>query len=318
MINLYTMKSKNLIFAIVAICTMATACKKNNVQVENRLSLDDEITNYMARQIQTFTVDPNLPQVLIGKYGTQIHLSGNNFCDSQGNALTGNVEIKLIEIYSKSKMILANKVTLAYSGGQVKPLISGGEFYLTVTQNGQKVNVINPITVQTKTSNSANENMSLFAGEVDENGNILWFNASDSTAIVTDSLNNTYYGFPFENTYSWINCDYFMGQNGPQTAVSVTVPNIYHPMNTKVYIVFTNENAVTSLYSYENEAFKTGGYYTVPTGMNVHFVVVTNQEGRLMYAVQNATLVMNHNENITSFTEVSSFEELELILDGIF
>ncbi|NOQ75149.1 MAG: hypothetical protein GQ574_24260 [Crocinitomix sp.] len=63
-------------------------------------------------------------------------IAANNFLDGFGNIIEGNVEISLIEITTKSEMVMANKPTVTADGDA---LISGGEYFIDVTLPGSDV-----------------------------------------------------------------------------------------------------------------------------------------------------------------------------------
>lgn len=315
------MKRKSLILAVIAIGISVVSCKKDPIDSNDPDPIDTNVnerfSDFLKSKEQTFSVDANSSLVISGVQGTKIYFSGNNFADWSGNPLSGNVDVKLIEIYKKSSMILTKKVTMALVNGLYKPLVSGGEFFIEITQNGQKVNIVNPVYVTTKSGETFNLSMAYFDGEVDEVGDVTWLADTTTVTVGTDS-SDYYYTFPFDNNVSWINCDYFFNNPSPQTGVIVDVPDKCTSTNTQVFVVFANENAVTQLYDLSNGTFSTGSYYTLPTGMDVYFVVVMDDGGQLKYAVQSNTLVMNHIETISNLTNVGSMTELETILDGLF
>lgn len=310
---------------ILGLALAVTSCKKeendtpDSPVVNNTTNINQVFQDYLNSKTQSFTVDAATPNTIIGNQGTTIYLSGNNFGDVSGNPISGNVDIELVEVYNKSDMVLLNKTTLYSDGGTTAPLISGGEFYISASQNGQELTVINPINVSTAATNTPNWNMQMFDGVVDNDGVIVWQNpTNDSVTVAVDSTQGFYYDFSFDGDYNWVNCDYFMNTGGPQTSVTVNVPSICDDQNTIVHLVFVNENGVTSLYNYSNHTFSTGSYYTLPEGMDVYFLVITDDNGQLKYAVQNNTLTTNHVETISSLTDVNSLAELDVILSGIF
>src|SRR5690606_12398115 len=85
------------------------------------------------------TIDAATPALITGAQGTEIQFYANSFVDAAGNDITGNVEIGLIEIYGKKDMIFLNKQTMGDNNGTLEPLISGGEFKITASQNGNEV-----------------------------------------------------------------------------------------------------------------------------------------------------------------------------------
>lgn len=216
---------------------------------------------------------------------------------------------------------MTNKVTLASTGTGGAVLISGGEFYMEIAQNGNLVEVVSPVQVVTAPSMvSPNGNMQLFDGTTDAQGNITWTTNSDTLNIVQDS-SGIGYGWGWTDSLSWINCDYFMNNTGPQTSVSVNVPSGYDNTNTMIFMVFTNANAVTGIYSYASSVFSTGTYYTIPEGMDVSFVAISEENNQIQYAViSNSIITTNHTETFAAsdFTTVADLQALEAALSAYF
>lgn len=61
----------------------------------------------VAAMKQTFTLDAGGGEIE-GEDGTIVSFYGNTFFKSNGDAVTGNVTIELVEIYKKSQMLLTN------------------------------------------------------------------------------------------------------------------------------------------------------------------------------------------------------------------
>lgn len=319
------MKFKNITIMAIALGVVATSCKKEEVvpqpnpAVEPSTSVDQRFNDFLESKEQIFSVDANTAMSIFGNEGTEIQLSGNNFTDASGNALTGNVDITLVEIYKKSDMVLTNKTTLGEQGGALSQLISGGEFYIEVKQAGVPVTIPNPMQINTQVMVTPDFNMNLFDGNVAANGDITWSESIDSVTVVADSSQFDWnYSFPFGDSIGWINCDYFWNNPAPQTGVTVNTPSQCDDTNTNVYVVFQNDNTAANLYHQTGNEFGTGSYYTLPEGMSVYFVVVTDDGGQLQYAVQAATIGTNHVENVTSLTNVADMAALEVILDTYF
>lgn len=215
-------KISTVFFAFTLVAVALMSCEKQEVvpgPSSTSINFADLNNQYLDNKTQTFTVDANTFNVIYGNEGTRIQLSGNNFSDQNGNPLNGTVDIELIELYSFPAMIAANKATLGTQNGQISPLTSGGEFYVSVTQNGVPVNVVNPLTFRTAPTTSAVNNMQLFNGEVNGSGDIIW--ALDNPLnLPTDSSGSSYF-FGWEGDYNWVNCDYFYASSSPQTSVTV-------------------------------------------------------------------------------------------------
>lgn len=327
------MKNRNVILTMaLSALVLVASCNKDvddpvtnppvgtpSTNTDNKAA--DLLNDYFEAQKQTISIDVSNTYYFQGQKGTIFYLNGSNFEDGNGNPITGNVDITLVENYSKLDMLMTNKVTLASTGTGGAVLISGGEFYMEIAQNGNLVEVVNPVQVVTAPSMvSPNGNMQLFDGTTDAQGNITWTTNSDTLNIVQDS-SGIGYGWGWSDSLSWINCDYFMNNTGPQTSVSVNVPSGYDNSNTMIFMVFTNANAVTGIYSYASSVFSTGTYYTIPEGMDVSFVAISEENNQIQYAViSNSIITTNHTETFAAsdFTTVADLQALEAALSAYF
>ncbi|MFT5779934.1 MAG: hypothetical protein ACI837_002894 [Crocinitomicaceae bacterium] len=318
------MKRINLLLGGLLIGVSVMSCKKAEViptpiyEGTEAQTISDVMNTYLEDQAQNFTVDANVATEVQGNQGTRIILSGNNFTDAGGNPLTGMVDIELIEIYKQSAMILANKVTVADVGGTNETISSGGEFRITITQGGMPVTIANELTVVTALATLGLGNMELFGGTLDVDGDIIW-NAVDTVTVILDfPVTQGWYAFLFDGSYSWVNCDYFWLATGPKTSVTIHVPAICDENNSRLYMAFASENAVAGLTFNELSGnFETGLYYSLPEGLTPYFVLVVEDSGQLKYSIHQSTIVTNHDETITTLTDVGSMAELEVILDAI-
>ena len=164
-IKITFMKILNFVIVGLVVGIGLVSCKKDNIEPNGAQSypIDDFFKEYLNSKKQVFSVDANTSTTLTAQEGTQIWLSGSNFTDGAGNALSGNVQIELVEIYSVTDMILTNKCTMANAGnGQLAMLSSGGEFYVNVTQNGNPVTIAEPLNISTKPVETVNSLMELF------------------------------------------------------------------------------------------------------------------------------------------------------------
>lgn len=251
---------------------------------------------------QTFVVNEDAGQTITGASGTQITFLPNSFQTLSGNAVTGNITIQLVEIFDKKDMILMNATTMGRSwDGKLKPLISGGEFKITATQNGQTLKLVPGMSYQTTVpaSNGADPNMNLFYGE--NSGDTLIWNQADSALIFGQG---SQYNCWFDSI-NWVNCDYFYSNPNPQTVVQVTPPAGFTNSNLMVYVSFDGINTVASLYNFSGGNFTTAPNYTLPIGMNVHFIAIAMIGGNPHVAIVPATLSNNHLEVLPVLTQMT-------------
>ncbi|MDB3906808.1 hypothetical protein N9355_05020 [Crocinitomicaceae bacterium] len=316
------MKKLNIIILSICLGISAVSCKKEKFEPETpsiavqKQPIDQLFEDYLDSKVQSFTVGANTATTITGEQGTVITLSGSNFLDASGNPLTGNVTIDLVEIYFVKDMILTNKRTLAQTGtNQYEMLSSGGEFFINVTQNGAPVTIGTLLSVTTKSVFNPVWEMELFSGSTNVRGDVTW-NAFDTVTFVQDTI-SVAYNFPFDNSFNWINCDYFWSYPQPQTDVSIVTPSGCDNSNTKVFLAFTDEESVASLNALNENVFSTGSYYSLPEGLSLYVVVIKEENGQISYAIEQTTITTNHEVTIPGLLNVASMQELETILESI-
>ncbi|TSJ40164.1 hypothetical protein [Fluviicola chungangensis] len=165
-----------------AILIFAASCKKDKPQPTNP-DPSNPATNYataffnnnLSNGTQTFTINAGQAQTITGNKGTVIHFNANSFVTASGAPVTGSVQIELVEIFSKSDMILLNKQPVGKTGNGVSQLISGGQFSIVAKQNGQKLKLAPGMCYQIEAPapNGTNNMMGLFYGQ-ETDGQLEW------------------------------------------------------------------------------------------------------------------------------------------------
>jgi len=302
---------KKVMLSLIVMSTIAiVGCKKNEVvppptSTSNLSSLFSDNENDAK---QSFSIDASIWNSFTGQNGVKITVPPNSFVNSNGTTVTGAINLELIEVLKVSDMVWLNKTTT--SNGEL--LVSGGQIKLTATQNSSQIFLVPGVAVQVKipTAN-ANNQMALFTGNQTSTGDVNWITTvgdttqQDSIIIVSENIGNAgsqdYYSFDFDNdSLGWINCDYFYGSTGATTNVIAQLDTIYNYTNTQCYMVFPSINSVASLfpnYSTNNGTFTNS--YSIPVGLAVTFVCISEIDGVYYSAFVNSTLVSNHNESIS-------------------
>jgi hypothetical protein len=217
-----------------------------------------------------------------------------------GNPVSGTVDLEYIEIFDKGTMAVTNKSTMGRMGdGNLSLLISGGEFYINATQNGQQLQIncgIN-LTIPTNLTNGFDPAMTLWEGTV-ENDSLIWDemdNESGQENGVGGGENPTggegvfYYAY-FGN-FGWTNVDRFYSDPRPKTTLLVDVPEGYDNQNSAVYISYDGEgNALAKLDTYTNEGYFSEHYGMLPIGLACHVIFVTEEDGQFRYAIKAVTI----------------------------
>ena len=287
-------------------CAMlaVVSCKKDNPTpapqgaVPSLSALKDFYSGNRADAVQLFTIASGSNQTITGSKGTMITFNANSFETMSGAPVTGNVQVELIEIFNKKDMILMNVPTMGNTVLGTAPLISGGEFRIKVKQNGQELRLKAGMnyTVIAPAVNGFDPNMDIFYGE--ENSDTITWNQADSSAIWGQG--NQYYAL--FDSLNWVNLDYFMNSGGPQTLVRTQLPSGFNNQNCSLFISVDGTNTIASVWNYENGMFTTAPSYTLPIGMNVHFVAIAMINDVPHAAIVAATIGSDHLQVISALT----------------
>ena len=250
----------------------------------------------------------------------------NSFKDANGNIITsGNVSVKLTEMYHPGDMIANRATTMA--GGKV--LMSGGQINMTASMNGHEV-FANKYGVQFLQPAASSAPMSLFYGSTNNTNNMAtWTNGGDTAKNGTmawgtgTSGGQSFYIFDSCSNFGWTNCDAFGYTDSPKTSVSVVLPDgSFTPTNTQVYLVLPDTKTVMSTVEPglggESYDAKTNTINIiserqtdiVPVGVNYKLVVIAKKNGSYYYfesagtvtpaLKQPATMVAKTNQQIVA------------------
>ncbi|MDX1651368.1 MAG: hypothetical protein R3277_02675 [Brumimicrobium sp.] len=310
--------TKRFILAFLTTALVFGACKKEEptdptveptpaAGTPSSVDLMNYFSQNQASEVQNFSGDAGSIITITGNKGTQLSFQANSFETASGNTVTGMIDIELIEIFDKAGMIRLNKPTTGLlPGGGFAPLTSGGEFKVTAYQNGQELklksgygyNAIVPA------PGGVDPNMGLFYGSGSED-TLIWEEADSGFVWGQGSEYSCYF-----DSLNWINCDYFWNNPNPQTTVSVEIPQGFNNTNCMVFISFDGLNSITTFYNYSNGAYTSSPNYTLPIGIDVHFVAVAFINGNPHVAIIPATIENNHYEIISQLnqTTLTQFE----------
>ena len=138
--------------------------------------------------------------------------------------ISGEVQLKYIEIFDKGTMAITDKHTTAIGfDGNLTMLESGGEFFIELTTNNQKLETVCRYSVKYENKTDLLSDMRVFKGVLTDE-NILWAPAyGDGPIDVDEDYENDTYEF-FVNFFDWINCDKFNSYPGPKTNINFEIP----------------------------------------------------------------------------------------------
>ncbi|MEO5645502.1 MAG: hypothetical protein ABIQ40_01590 [Bacteroidia bacterium] len=301
--------SKTLLLTSIVAAMAFTGCKKDEtpeptptptpIPAASLASLNAFFTSNGA-QTQTFTINNNSLQTITGSRGTMVGFAANSFVTLAGAPVTGNVTIELREIYDKKNMLLSNITTNAeqFPSGPQAPLISGGEFYVHATQGNATLKLAPGVTYSVFLPSAATPSpaMSLFDGTITPSG-IQWGPNLDSNTAISPSSAPLGY-FAYCDSLDWGNADQFFN-NPTYTSIHVNVSGTFDPAQIKAYVWYDNVNGV---WSFGNAFNSTTNIYSdnhTGTGVPLHIVVISVQNGLLYTGIVSGTATGNDVFNVT-------------------
>jgi len=330
--------SKNVIVQIAKLTIISSlilfliGCKTNDdndIDIEQVLDGQELISKIITNReeaIQTSTINSTSYSEVYGAEGTILSIPANSFIDQHGNFVTGSVTIELIEIYNRAKMLLTKMPTNGKNAdGDINTLISGGEFYINATKNGEQLELANGISLFAPSDNF-DTGMTLFKGTGNDcNENVLtcdivWEENEENNGLEimqregADGTVVTGYG-GFISNFGWTNIDRWYNDPRPKTILYVDVPEGYNNTNCNIYISYDGEPtalALLDIYDPETGLFSEH-YGQIPIGLKAHFIFVSVQDGEYAYSIKEATITEGHTEVINSINTGTETELIELI-----
>jgi hypothetical protein len=278
---------------------------------------------------QEFSISAVDGGMVTGDQGTKVIFYPNAFLTQSGTPVTGEVKIELVEIFKKSDMLLSRKPTNGKKpDGTVSTLISGGEFFINATQNGNQLKPANGFYLSTPVENTgeADHEMFLFDGVETCEGDdcrLEWKQQEQGGVEVVKrdgqggaSGMTTEY-MAFQSKFGWTNIDKWYSDPRPKTSIFVDVPEGYDNTNCAVYLSYDGEPTALASFDVYNEGtgLFTEHYGLIPIGLEVHFIFVSVVDGEWNYAIQSATITANHVQVISNVQSVTEAQLEDLIDD---
>ncbi|MCX2680337.1 hypothetical protein OOZ15_10330 [Galbibacter sp. EGI 63066] len=259
--------------------------------------------------------------------GVEININASCL-EKAGDAVTGDIDVEFVELFEKGNMLSTNKPTMGrLPSGDKAMLVSGGEFYINATQDGEQIDLICPLQliVPADLTGGEDQDMTLWTGTIDEDDNLTW-DEEEEDGVHDGAAGQggdvfvegpTYYAFVGE--FGWTNVDRFYNDPRPKTTLKVSVPEGYNKTNSTVYLSYDGEpNALANLDTFlSDEGVFSEHYGQIPIGLEVHVIFATEDEGDWRYAIKSATIVENGVISIVySDTAIATEQQLiDLIND---
>ena len=186
------MKNSKLILSSLLVSSILfTSC--NDDDNNNPIVIDNTATQQAFNDLRANALNNNTQQfqfnaedgmgIFTSSNGVTIRVNGS--CLTLNNtAITGQVDVSYVEIFGKGNMLTTNKPTMGVlPNGDKGLLISGGEFYLNATQNGQQLDLGCPYQLEIPTNLTGGDDNEMVLWDVitDAEGDITWEQDIDPT-----------------------------------------------------------------------------------------------------------------------------------------
>jgi hypothetical protein len=138
------------------------------------------IDEYLPIPVQSFSINPREDNRIVGKQGTVINIPAYTLALTNGSVPT-EMSVELKEVYGNGQIVQANLHTC--SGG--KMLNSGGTIHLDANSNGKQARVASGkhLDLEFPHGETISENMEVFNGRVDRQGNFDWVPEGSSVSM---------------------------------------------------------------------------------------------------------------------------------------
>jgi len=295
--------------------------------VFNNANVQALIAN-LASPVETYTIDVANGDSHTCANGTKIDIYPNAFLTQSGGTVTGVVTIKAKDVLSKKDMILNNAVPV--SNGQL--LVSGGEVYLTASQNNQplKINLASTVAFYVPAGNSPSNQMKQFYANDPSSvptTDLNWLAANTVTpnipALQDTSIvgpNGPYYSYYFNcDSLNWSNCDYYYNLPGTKTTCTVNTSGTFDNSNTTVFLSMNGQTVLTRLNStsYTSLSNTFVSYQnSIPQGSNYTIVAISFDGTNYYYASQAVTMTANLVVSMPALT-LTTLAQIKTNLAGL-
>ncbi|MBP9078699.1 MAG: hypothetical protein KBF80_00460 [Flavobacteriales bacterium] len=272
--------------------------------------------DHVAQATQHYTINTdNGPAFVQGAHGLLATFGQHAFRKADGSTATGPVDIALVEALNVGDMLWLNKQTVGLGNGQMSLLVSGGQFRLAATQNGEALTLApGGSHIQVPASGTPDPQMALFSGTEQGDGTMLW-NPWATNPLAPGAIDSSgYYSFP-NDSLGWINCDYFYGGPEPLTVVQVTCPPTCDHANTFVWLVFPAINSITNLGGGTGHVFATNAGYMLPVGLAITVVALAEIDGAYYSSFTDA--VVADGMNLPISMQATTLEQFAVDAGGL-
>jgi hypothetical protein len=229
--------------------------------------------------------------------GVQFTINSNCLTLAGNPVTSGQIDIKYAEVFDPGTMIVTDKTTMGkLPNGDMAMIISGGEFYINATRNGQQLDITcqMQLIIPTSLTGGADPQMSLWDGVIDADGNLDW-NRQDPVGqggLFTEGQGANAQYIAFLNDFGWTNVDRFYSDPRPKTTILAQVPIGYNFQNSGVYLHYDGEgSSLAKLDTFNSGTNQFSEHYgQIPIGLQCHVIFVTEENGNFRYAIKAVTV----------------------------
>jgi hypothetical protein len=291
---------------LVVIASLAfTSCSNDNNEnnaptAQEFASLKEEALNGITQNF-TFNAEDGSTTFTTAK-GVQFTINGNCLT-LNGNPVTGQVAVEYAEVFDPGTMLVTDKTTMGkLPNGDMALIISGGEFYINATKNGQQLDITCPmqLIIPSALTGGADNGMSLWDGTVDAEGNTDWDEQEPNPiggqgGVFTEGQGANAPYIAFLSDFGWTNVDRFYSDPRAKTTILAEAPSGYNFQNSGVYLHYDGEgSALAKLDTFNSGTNQFSEHYgQIPIGLQCHVIFVTEESGNWRYAIKAVTVAAN-------------------------
>jgi hypothetical protein len=250
---------------------------------------------------QNFTLTAGSgPVTFTTEKGVELTINGNCLTLNGNPVAAGQIDIEYAEVFDRGTMLVTDKPTMGrLPNGDMALIISGGEFYINATQNGQQLDITCPmqLKIPADLTGGLETGMELWNGTIDEDGNLDWDRQEPGTGGPQGGVfgegqgaNAAYYAFL--NDFGWTNVDRFYSDPRPKTTILAEAPTGYDFENSAIYLHYDGQgSALAKLDTFNAGTNQFSEHYgQVPVGLVAHVIFVTEDSGNYRYAIKAVTV----------------------------
>lgn len=302
------MKKVTLIIKMAAIALFLTSCSDDDDGTTYPDFIPPTATEFNALRTHAYN---NIKQEFIfdaadgavsltSENGVTISLNTGCLTKNGTPIASGDVKLEFVEIYKRGNMLTTNKATMGISGDDIKLLLTGGEFYINATHDGDQLEMICPynLTIPGSLTGGTDNTMTLWTG-VNTQSDLIWEEMPNDGQLNGVFVEGNNYNL-FTQEFGWTNVDRFYSDPRPKTTLSVTVPVGYNSTNCSVYLSYVGEpNALAFLDTYDAATGTFSEHYgQIPVGLECHVIFVSEADGAWVYAIEDETIEANETIDI--------------------